>query len=229
MKKHFWALCLLFATVWVVSAYAGAVRVLRVNMNDGSTKLFMVNYVSRITVTATDKDISSSSEEAVSSSSETVESSSSEEVVSSSSETVESSSSEEVVFSSSETVVSSSSETVESSSSEVVVSSSSETVESSSSEDEEHTTSIAATDLNSKVIWNARQQSLLLLAERSANAQVTIFDIHGVRLARLNFAVISGFNEVPLSKMNLANGRFVLHVDLDGKRSLKVISIGSVK
>ena len=213
MKKHFWALCLLFATVWVVSAYAGAVRVLRVNMNDGSTKLFMVNYVSRITVTATDKDISSSSEEAVSSSSETVESSSSEEVVSSSSETV----------------VSSSSETVESSSSEVVVSSSSETVESSSSEEEEHTTSIAATDLNSKVIWNARQQSLLLLAERSANAQVTIFDIQGVRLARLNFAVISGFNEVPLSKMNLANGRFVLHVDLDGKRSLKVISIGSVK
>ena len=173
----------------------------------------MVNYVSRITVTATDKDISSSSEEAVSSSSETVESSSSEEVVSSSSETV----------------VSSSSETVESSSSEVVVSSSSETVESSSSEEEEHTTSIAATDLNSKVIWNARQQSLLLLAERSANAQVTIFDIQGVRLARLNFAVISGFNEVPLSKMNLANGRFVLHVDLDGKRSLKVISIGSVK
>ena len=213
MKKHFWALCLLFATVWVVSAYAGAVRVLRVNMNDGSTKLFMVNYVSRITVTATDKDISSSSEEAVSSSSETAESSSSEEVVSSSSETV----------------VSSSSETVESSSSEVVVSSSSETVESSSSEEEEHTTSIAATDLNSKVIWNARQQSLLLLAERSANAQVTIFDIQGVRLARLNFAVISGFNEVPLSKMNLANGRFVLHVDLDGKRSLKVISIGSVK
>ena len=213
MKKHFWALCLLFATVWVVSAYAGAVRVLRVNMNDGSTKLFMVNYVSRITVTATDKDISSSSEEAVSSSSETVESSSSEEVV----------------FSSSETVVSSSSETVESSSSEVVVSSSSETVESSSSEEEEHTTSIAATDLNSKVIWNARQQSLLLLAERSANAQVTIFDIQGVRLARLNFAVISGFNEVPLSKVNLANGRFVLHVDLDGKRSLKVISIGSVK
>ena len=213
MKKHFWALCLLFATVWVVSAYAGAVRVLRVNMNDGSTKLFMVNYVSRITVTATDKDISSSSEEAVSSSSETVESSSSEEVVSSSSETV----------------VSSSSETVESSSSEVVVSSSSETVESSSSEEEEHTTSIAATDLNSKVIWNARQQSLLLLAERSANAQVTIFDIQGVRLARLNFAVISGFNEVPLSKVNLANGRFVLHVDLDGKRSLKVISIGSVK
>ena len=189
MKKHLWALCLLFASVWVVSAYAGAVRVLRVNMNDGSTKLFMVNYVSRITVTATDKDISSSSEEAVSSSSETVESSSSE----------------------------------------VVVSSSSETVESSSSEEEEHTTSIAATDLNSKVIWNARQQSLLLLAERSANAQVTIFDIQGVRLARLNFAVISGFNEVPLSKMNLANGRFVLHVDLDGKRSLKVISIGSVK
>ena len=205
MKKHLWALCLLFASVWVVSAYAGAVRVLRVNMNDGSTKLFMVNYVSRITVTATDKDISSSSEEAVSSSSETVESSSSEEAVSSSSETVESSSSEEVV------------------------SSSSETVESSSSEEEEHTTSIAATDLNSKVIWNARQQSLLLLAERSANAQVTIFDIQGVRLARLNFAVISGFNEVPLSKMNLANGRFVLHVDLDGKRSLKVISIGSVK
>ena len=111
----------------------------------------------------------------------------------------------------------------------MVVSSSSETVESSSSEEEEHTTSIAATDLNSKVIWNARQQSLLLLAERSANAQVTIFDIQGVRLARLNFAVISGFNEVPLSKMNLANGRFVLHVDLDGKRSLKVISIGSVK
>ena len=128
MKKHLWALCLLFASVWVVSAYAGAVRVLRVN-----------------------------------------------------------------------------------------------------SEEEEHTTSIAATDLNSKVIWNARQQSLLLLAERSANAQVTVFDIQGVRLARLNFAVISGFNEVPLSKMNLANGRFVLHVDLDGKRSLKVISIGSVK
>ena len=108
MKKHFWALCLLFATVWVVSAYAGAVRVLRVNMNDGSTKLFMVNYVSRITVTATDKDISSSSEEAVSSSSETAESSSSEEVVSSSSETVVSSSSETAESSSSEEVVSSS-------------------------------------------------------------------------------------------------------------------------
>lgn len=206
MKSPLWAAALFFAVIMAVSAYAGSARILRVTMNDGSTKQFLVNYISKITFTATDQDISSSSA--------IVESSSS--VASSSSAIVESSSS----------VASSSSAIKESSSSED--SSSSVTVESSSSE-EEHTTSIVSADFKSNVIWNARQQTLLLYSEREANARVTIFDIHGIRLGRLNFAVVSGFNEVSLSNMNLANGKYVLHVDLGGKRSQKVIAIGSAK
>ena len=206
MKSPLWAAALFFAVIMAVSAYAGSARILRVTMNDGSTKQFLVNYISKITFTATDQDIRSSSA--------IVESSSS--VASSSSAIVESSSS----------VASSSSAIKESSSSED--SSSSVTVESSSSE-EEHTTSIVSADFKSNVIWNARQQTLLLYSEREANARVTIFDIHGIRLGRLNFAVVSGFNEVSLSNMNLANGKYVLHVDLGGKRSQKVIAIGSAK
>ncbi|OWV12569.1 hypothetical protein B7989_06405 [Fibrobacter sp. UWB5] len=79
------------------------------------------------------------------------------------------------------------------------------------------------------MIWDARQQTLLLYSEREANARVTIFDIHGIRLGRLNFAVVSGFNGFSLSNMNLANGKYVLHVDLGGKRSQNVIAIGSAK
>lgn len=220
MKSPLWAAALFFAVIMAVSAYAGSARILRVTMNDGSTKQFLVNYISKITFTATDQDISSSSaivesSSSVASSSSTIKESSSS-VASSSSAIVESSSS----------VASSSSAIKESSSSEA--SSSSVTVESSSSE-EEHTTSIVSADFKSNVIWNARQQTLLLYSEREANARVTIFDIHGIRLGRLNFAVVSGFNEVSLSNMNLANGKYVLHVDLGGKRSQKVIAIGSAK
>ena len=206
MKSPLWAAALFFAVIMAVSAYAGSARILRVTMNDGSTKQFLVNYISKITFTATDQDISSSSA--------IVESSSS---VASSSSTIKESSS---------SVASSSSATKTSSSS--VESSSSVTVESSSSE-EEHTTGIVTADFKSNVIWDARQQTLLLYSEREANARVTIFDIHGIRLGRLNFAVVSGFNGFSLSNMNLANGKYVLHVDLGGKRSQKVIAIGSAK
>ena len=220
MKSPLWAAALFFAVIMAVSAYAGSARILRVTMNDGSTKQFLVNYISKITFTATDQDISSSSaivesSSSVASSSSTIKESSSS-VASSSSATEKSSSS----------VASSSSATEKSSSS--VASSSSVTVESSSSE-EEHTTSIVTADFKSNVIWDARQQTLLLYSEREANARVTIFDIHGIRLGRLNFAVVSGFNGFSLSNMNLANGKYVLHVDLGGKRSQKVIAIGSAK
>ena len=220
MKSPLWAAALFFAVIMAVSAYAGSARILRVTMNDGSTKQFLVNYISKITFTATDQDISSSSaivesSSSVASSSSTIKESSSS-VASSSSATEKSSSS----------VASSSSATKTSSSS--VESSSSVTVESSSSE-EEHTTGIVTADFKSNVIWDARQQTLLLYSEREANARVTIFDIHGIRLGRLNFAVVSGFNGFSLSNMNLANGKYVLHVDLGGKRSQKVIAIGSAK
>lgn len=178
MKSPLWAAALFFAVIMAVSAYAGSARILRVTMNDGSTKQFLVNYISKITFTATDQDISSSS----------------------------------AIVESSSSVASSSSVTVESSSSE-----------------EEHTTGIVTADFKSNVIWDARQQTLLLYSEREANACVTIFDIHGIRLGRLNFAVVSGFNGFSLSNMNLANGKYVLHVDLGGKRSQKVIAIGSAK
>ena len=220
MKSPLWAAALFFAVIMAVSAYAGSARILRVTMNDGSTKQFLVNYISKITFTATDQDISSSSaivesSSSVASSSSTIKESSSS-VASSSSATEKSSSS----------VASSSSATKTSSSS--VASSSSVTVESSSSE-EEHSTGIVTADFKSNVIWDARQQTLLLYSEREANARVTIFDIHGIRLGRLNFAVVSGFNGFSLSNMNLANGKYVLHVDLGGKRSQKVIAIGSAK
>ena len=220
MKSPLWAAALFFAVIMAVSAYAGSARILRVTMNDGSTKQFLVNYISKITFTATDQDISSSSaivesSSSVASSSSTIKESSSS-VASSSSATEKSSSS----------VASSSSATKTSSSS--VASSSSVTVESSSSE-EEHSTGIVTADFKSNVIWDARQQTLLLYSEREANARVTIFDIHGIRLGRLNFAVVSGFNGFSLSNMNLANGKYVLHVDLGGKRSQNVIAIGSAK
>ena len=220
MRKPIWALSLFFAVLMAASANADSARILRVTMNDGSTKQFLVNYISKITFTATDQDISSSSaivesSSSVASSSSTIKESSSS-VASSSSATEKSSSS----------VASSSSATKTSSSS--VASSSSVTVESSSSE-EEHTTGIVTADFKSNVIWDARQQTLLLYSEREANARVTIFDIHGIRLGRLNFAVVSGFNGFSLSNMNLANGKYVLHVDLGGKRSQKVIAIGSAK
>ena len=220
MRKPIWALSLFFAVLMAASANADSARILRITMNDGSTKQFLVNYISKITFTATDQDISSSSaivesSSSVASSSSTIKESSSS-VASSSSATEKSSSS----------VASSSSATEKSSSS--VASSSSVTVESSSSE-EEHTTSIVTADFKSNVIWDARQQTLLLYSEREANARVTIFDIHGIRLGRLNFAVVSGFNGFSLSNMNLANGKYVLHVDLGGKRSQNVIAIGSAK
>ena len=220
MKSPLWAAALFFAVIMAVSAYAGSARILRVTMNDGSTKQFLVNYISKITFTATDQDISSSS--AIVESSSSVASSSS--TIKESSSSVASSSS--TIKESSSSVASSSSATKTSSSS--VASSSSVTVESSSSE-EEHTTGIVTADFKSNVIWDARQQTLLLYSEREANARVTIFDIHGIRLGRLNFAVVSGFNGFSLSNMNLANGKYVFHVDLGGKRSQKVIAIGSAK
>ncbi|WP_144264984.1 hypothetical protein [Fibrobacter sp. UWB5] len=234
MKSPLWAAALFFAVIMAVSAYAGSARILRVTMNDGSTKQFLVNYISKITFTATDQDISSSSaivesSSSVASSSSTIKESSSS-VASSSSATEKSSSSvassSSATEKSSSSVASSSSATKTSSSS--VASSSSVTVESSSSE-EEHSTGIVTADFKSNVIWDARQQTLLLYSEREANARVTIFDIHGIRLGRLNFAVVSGFNGFSLSNMNLANGKYVLHVDLGGKRSQNVIAIGSAK
>ena len=177
MKKYIWALSLFIAAILAGSAYAGSYRILRVTLNDGSTKLFWVNAISKITFNATDEDLSSSSELASSSSEEVAESSSSEEVESSSSE--------------------------------------------------EHTTYVALNNpMNSSLKWDSRQQSLLLFADNASNAQVTVFDIQGVRIAKLNFAVERGFNSGPLSNVNLAHGKYVLHVVVDGKRLHKVISVG---
>lgn len=122
--------------------------------------------------------------------------------------------------------LSSSSTTVASSSSNNVASSSSETVASSSSE---KTTRIASAQMiNLHVVWNARQQTLLLSAENSTNAKVTVFDIQGIRVSQLNVPVLRGNNFVSLSSLHLANGKYVLHVKMDGVSLQKVVSIGKV-
>ena len=74
MNKKNWVICLFLMAFFVVFANAGQTRVLRVTMNDGSTKLFMVKLVSKIAFTAV---AASSSSVAASSSSEKATSSSS--------------------------------------------------------------------------------------------------------------------------------------------------------
>ena len=76
--------------------------------------------------------------------------------------------------------------------------------------------------------WNARQQTLLLSAAKTAQVQVSVFDIQGIRVSQLNVLVLRGYNSVSLSSLHLANGKYVLHVEMDGARLQKVVSIGNV-
>ncbi len=169
---------------------------------------------------------SSSSAKAASSSSAKATSSSSVKVASSSSAKVASSSSATVVSSSSAKAASSSSVKVASSSSAKAASSSSKKATSSSSKKSSYIASVEM--FNFQMSWNARQQTLLLSAEKSTNAQVSVFDIQGIRVSRLNVPVLRGYNSVSLSSLHLANGKYVLHVEMDGVRLQKVISIGNV-
>lgn len=226
MRKPIWALSLFFAVLMAASANADSARILRITMNDGTTKSFWVNQISNIKFTAVDEVVSSSSEVVASSSSVNVESSSSVTIASSSGAKEESSSSAKVASSSSVKEESSSSVTIASSSSAKVESSSS--VEESSSSSEEKTNVVAVQSLEPKVIWDARQQTLLLLADRAGNARVTLMDIQGMRVGVMNFAVMQGFNSVSLSDLNIANGKYVLHVDLAGKRTHKVVYFGNM-
>jgi FAD synthase len=68
-----------------------------------------------------------------------------------------------------------------------------------------------------------------LFSGKAANANVAVFDVQGVRLAKLNVALVPGFNTVSLLDAHLANGRYVVHVNLDGESIHKVISIGNGK
>ena len=74
MNKKIWITSLFLAAFFAVAANANSVRVLRVTMNDGSTKLFMAKLVSKITFDAV---AASSSSSVASSSSEKATSSSS--------------------------------------------------------------------------------------------------------------------------------------------------------
>jgi hypothetical protein len=76
--------------------------------------------------------------------------------------------------------------------------------------------------------WNARQQTLLLSAAKTAQVQVSVFDIQGIRVSQLNVFVLRGYNSVSLSSLHLANGKYVLHVEMDGVRLQKVVSIGNI-
>ena len=122
--------------------------------------------------------------------------------------------------------LSSSSETVARSSSAKAASSSSATVASSSSE--QSTRIVSIKKFNSQMSWNARQQTLLLSAAKTAQVQVSVFDIQGIRVSQLNVLVLRGYNSVSLSSLHLANGKYVLHVEMDGARLQKVVSIGNV-
>ena len=218
MKTKIWASVLFFSLIFAVSAHADYARIIRVTMNDGSTQYYWVDQVSEIKI-LTDKST-------LSSSSVTVASSSSENVVSSSSATAASSSSATVASSSSAKAASSSSATVASSSSAKAASSSSATVASSSSE--QSTRIVSIKKFNSQMSWNARQQTLLLSAAKTAQVQVSVFDIQGIRVSQLNVFVLRGYNSVSLSSLHLANGKYVLHVEMDGVRLQKVVSIGNV-
>ena len=202
MKTKIWASALFFSLIFAVSAHADYARIIRVTMNDGSTQYYWVDQVSEIKI-LTDKS-----------------------TLSSSSVTVASSSSENVVSSSSATAASSSSATVASSSSAKAASSSSATVASSSSEQSTRIASIKK--FNSQMSWNARQQTLLLSAAKTAQVQVSVFDIQGIRVSQLNVFVLRGYNSVSLSSLHLANGKYVLHVEMDGVRLQKVVSIGNI-
>ena len=202
MKTKIWASVLFFSLIFAVSAHADYARIIRVTMNDGSTQYYWVDQVSEIKI-LTDKS-----------------------TLSSSSVTVASSSSENVVSSSSATAASSSSATVASSSSAKAASSSSATVASSSSE--QSTRIVSIKKFNSQMSWNARQQTLLLSAAKTAQVQVSVFDIQGIRVSQLNVFVLRGYNSVSLSSLHLANGKYVLHVEMDGVRLQKVVSIGNV-
>ncbi len=258
MKKKIWAFLLFFCFIFVVSAHAGYARILRLTLNDGTVKYFWVDQISKITTTtdksslssssvtvasssnvtvasssnvtvassSSAKAASSSSAKAASSSSAKATSSSSVKVASSSSAKAASSSSVKVASSSSATVVSSSSAKAASSSSAKAASSSSKKATSSSSKKSSYIASVEM--FNFQMSWNARQQTLLLSAEKSTNAQVSVFDIQGIRVSRLNVPVLRGYNSVSLSSLHLANGKYVLHVEMDGVRLQKVISIGNV-
>jgi hypothetical protein len=234
MKKKIWAFLLFFCFIFVVSAHAGYARILRLTLNDGTVKYFWVDQISKITTTTDKSSLSSSSVTVASSSSVTVASSSSAKAASSSSVTVASSSSAKAASSSSVKVASSSSAKAASSSSAKAASSSSAKAASSSSKKATSSSSkkssyIASVEMfNFQMSWNARQQTLLLSAEKSTNAQVSVFDIQGIRVSRLNVPVLRGYNSVSLSSLHLANGKYVLHVEMDGVRLQKVISIGNV-
>ena len=247
MRKSIWALGLYLAAFLAVSANAAPEKILRVTMNDGSVKTFLVKQISKITVKGSDKDIVSSSSQSSSSSEQKVSSSSAEETSSSSSKQVASSSSKQNTsssssakssssdsksVSSSSNAKSSSSAKTESSSSTKAKSSSSTKTESSSSTKAKSSSSskkssaiVAVEKFNSKVVWDARLQQILLVADHSTNAQVSVFDIQGVRLFQLNVPVTQGVNSLPISSMNLASGKYVLHVDIDGIHGHKIVSV----
>ena len=93
MRKPIWALSLFFAVLMAASANADSARILRITMNDGTTKLFWVNQIANVKFTAVAEVVSSSSEVIASCSSKEETSSSSAKVASSSSTKVTSSSS----------------------------------------------------------------------------------------------------------------------------------------
>ena len=226
MKTKIWASVLFFSLIFAVSAHADYARIIRVTMNDGSTQYYWVDQVSEIKILTEKSTLSSSSETVASSSSATAASSSSTTVASSSSAKAASSSSATVASSSSAKAASSSSATVASSSSAKAASSSSATVASSSSE--QSTRIVSIKKFNSQMSWNARQQTLLLSAAKTAQVQVSVFDIQGIRVSQLNVLVLRGYNSASLSSLHLANGKYVLHVEMDGARLQKVVSIGNV-
>ena len=234
MNKKNWVICLFLMAFFAVFANAGQTRVLRVTMNDGSTKLFMVQLVSKIAFTAV--AASSSSVAASSSSEKATSSSSSIQTASSSSQKATSSSTVQTASSSSQKATSSSTGKTNSSSSKKATSSSAGKTNSSSSKKASSSSSgkesgiIATVErINHKFSWNARQQTLLLFSGKTANANVAVFDVQGVRLAKLNVALVPGFNTVSLLDAHLANGKYVVHVNLDGESIHKVISIGNGK
>ena len=234
MRKPIWALSLFFAVLMAASANADSARILRITMNDGTTKSFWVNQIANVKFTAVAEVVSSSSEVIASCSSKEGTSSSSAKASSSSSAKVASSSSTKASSSSSTKVASSSSKKASSSSSTKASSSSSKKASSSSSAKESSSSSqkksnvIAVQNLEPKVMWDARQQTLLLLADRAGDARVTLLDMQGMRVGVMNFAVVLGFNSVNLSDLNLANGKYVLHIDLAGRRTHKVIYFGNM-
>lgn len=234
MNKKNWVICLFLMAFFAVFANAGQTRVLRVTMNDGSTKLFMVKLVSKIAFTAV--AASSSSVAASSSSEKATSSSSSIQTASSSSQKATSSSTVQTASSSSQKPTSSSTVQTASSSSQKATSSSTGKTNSSSSKKATSSSSgkesgiIATVErINHKFSWNARQQALLLFSAKATNAKVAVFDVQGVRLAKLNVTLVPGFNTVSLLDAHLANGKYVVHVNLDGESIHKVISIGNGK